>query len=157
MLGAAVGAVVVAAAGCSASSLDPTSDDPTITPTSSPSADGEPAAVDDTALVGAVLAALAVAHRSARADARAHQEVAATLRPFERLHLVHARELGDLPRSTNGVGPSASPAQALARLGRREERLQRTLVEAATSAGSGALAQTLASMAGAVAQLRTTL
>lgn len=169
MLAGSLGVVVVGAAGCSLDSLDPTSEDPTFTPTSGPSASGsdavtptspaeEPDAVDDTGLVEEVLTALALAHRTARANARQHPETAASLRPFEALHQAHGDELGGLPRTTGRVtSPGDSPAQALARVDRSEARLQRTLVGAAGSAGSGALAQTFASMAAAVAQLRTTL
>lgn len=161
--------VVAGAAGCSLDSLDPTSEDPILTPTSGPSATGsdavtpttpaeEPDAVDDASLVEEVLAAVALAHRTARANARLHPETAAALRPFEALHQLHGDELGGLPRTTGRVtAPGDSPAQVLARVGRGEARLQRTLVAAAGSAGSGALAQTFASMAAAVAQLRTTL
>lgn len=151
----AVGAV---GAGCSSDALDPSSPDPTLTPTSGASSATEERPDDDAGLVAEVLGALALAHRTARANARAHPEVAPVLRPFERLHATHARELGDLPRTTGRVtARGGAPAQVRARVERTEARLQQTLVEAATTASSGALAQTFASMAAGVAQLRTTL
>ncbi|MDO9455392.1 hypothetical protein [Nocardioides sp.] len=170
LLGGTVGAAVLGTAGCSLGSLDPTSDDPTITPTSGPSSSSSssgatatapaevPTAVDDAAVVSEVLAAIALAHRTARANIRAHRDLAGRLRPIEALHQTHADELGDLPRTTGRVSdPGETPAQAMARVDRGEARLQRVLVGAATSVASGALAQTLASMAAGVAQLRTTL
>jgi hypothetical protein len=168
MLGGALVAVAAGAAGCSLDSLDPSSQDPTYTPTSGPSTstgaggtNGPPTqepGADDTALVAEVLTALALAHRSARANARLHPQVAGALRPFEALHQTHGDELGKLPRTTGPIAdPRDSPAEVLVRVARGEARLQRTLVEAATSAGSGALAQSFASMAASVAQLRTTL
>lgn len=159
-----VGALLLSTAGCSLDDLDPTSEDPTAEPLGPPDATAsdeptaEPEEPDDSALVTEVLAALALAHRTARAGARFHRGVAPTLRRFEELHATHAAELGDLPRTTGRVAdPAESDAAALARVDRTEARLQRTLVVAATAAGSGALAQTLASMAAGTAQLRTTL
>ncbi|MFB9313788.1 hypothetical protein [Nocardioides plantarum] len=167
LLGASAGLVALGAAGCSLDSLDPTADDPTITPTTaaagsptdgSASPTGADDGADDGALVESVLAAIAAAHRTARGTRRVHRGLTTALRRAESLHLAHAEELGGLPAAT---GPATRPGetanQALVRVDRGEGRLQRTLVDAAGSAGSGALAQTLASMAAAVAQLRTTL
>ena len=168
LLGASAGLVALGTAGCSLDSLDPSSDDPTTTPTggTTTSAGTSPAGPDspppgpddDGALVADVLAAIAVAHRTARGTRRAHRGLATVLRPAEALHLAHAEELGGLPTATGrATRAGESTNQALARVARGEARLQRVLVAAAGSAGSGALAQTLASMAAAVAQLRTTL
>jgi hypothetical protein len=160
---------VTVAAGCSTDALDPDPDDPTLTPSSSASATasegtgeseapGPGADPDDAALVTGVLGALAAAHRTARVNARAHPEVAPVLRRLADLHETHAAELGDLPRARGRVtAPGESPAQVRARVDRSESDLQRTLTDAATSAGSGALALTFASMAVGVAQARTTL
>ncbi|MCW2815460.1 MAG: hypothetical protein JWN84_2915 [Nocardioides sp.] len=165
LLGGVVATTATASTACSLDSLDPSPDDPTITPTSGPGSTddptapaAEPAADDDEGLVGEVLAAIALAHRTARANARQHPGLAPVLRPFETLHTTHADELGDLPASTGRVADRReSRTQVLARVDRSETVLQRTLVGAARSAGSGALAQTFASMAAGVAQLRTTL
>jgi hypothetical protein len=168
LLGTSAGLIALGAAGCSLDSLDPTSDDPTITPTSGASPSGSTSAgatdtpsdvpPDDAALVTKVLAAIALAHRTARGTRRAHRDLTTVLRRVEALHRAHADELGDMPAATGRVTRSGeTSARALARVDRAEGRLQRTLVDAATAAGSGALAQTLASMAAAVAQVRTTL
>lgn len=160
LAGSVAGAAVVA--GCTGDALDPDPQDPTLTPSSGAASPGDvtarPEPDDDAGLVAEVLAGLAVAHRTARANARVHPDLAPVLRRFERLHTTHAAELGDLPRATGRVSAAAeSPAQVRARVERTEAALQRVLVDAATAAGSGALAQTFASMAAGVAQLRTTL
>lgn len=165
LLGGVVATTAAASAACSLDSLDPSPADPTITPTTGPGPTDdptapavEPAADDDAGLVAEVLAATALAHRTARANARQHPGLAPVLRRLEALHTAHADELGDLPATTGRVAdPRESRARVLARVDRSEARLQRTLVGAARSAGSGALAQTFASMAAGVAQLRTTL
>jgi hypothetical protein len=166
LLGVSAGLVALGTTGCSFDSLDPTSDDPTITPTGASSGstatpatdDPADAPVDDAALVADVLAAIALAHRTARDTRRAHRGLATTLRRVETLHRDHADELGVMPTATGRVTRSGeTAARALARVDRAEGRLQRTLVDAAAAAGSGALAQTLASMAAAVVQVRTTL
>lgn len=166
LLGGSVGAALVGAAGCD--TLDPTSADPTFTPTTTPRGGAatatptepadDPAADDDTALVAEVASAIALAHRTAKANARLHPQLAGALRPFERLHRTHGDELGGLPATDGRVAARGeSRQQVLARIDRREAELQRVLVGAATAAGSGALARTFASMAAGVAQLRPTL
>lgn len=161
-LGIVLGSGAAGVAGCSLDSLDPGSDDPTFTPSSGVSPSGGPATgsgdVDDAALVAEVLAAIALAHRTARANARAHPQLAAVLSPFEDLHAAHGAELGTLPSSKGRVtAPNEDDAAVRARVGRAEQLLQRRLVAASGVAVSGPLALTFASMAGAVAQLRTTL
>ncbi|MEO9324864.1 hypothetical protein ABFT23_15325 [Nocardioides sp. C4-1] len=165
-LGAVLAAGAAGAAGCSLDSLDPTSDDPTMTPSSGVSTsgtapgDGSPASDggDDAALVGEVLSAIALAHRTARANVRVHPQLTDLLRPFETLHAAHGAELGTLPTTTGRVSARGEDDAAVrARIGRTEQLLQRRLVAAAGVADSGPLALTFASMAGAVAQLRTTL
>lgn len=167
LLGGSAGLAVVGVVGLSgcSDSLDPSSDDPTITPsrdssdapttTGGAAPDDEP---DDAALVAEVLGAIALAHRTARGTGRAQRSLTRTLRRVEALHVVHADELGGLPAATGQVTRAGdTPAQALARVDRAEQGLQQRLVDAATAAGSGALALTFASMAAAVAQVRTTL
>jgi hypothetical protein len=164
---AVLGAALLGVAGCSLDDLDPTSDDPTFTPSSGASASGttrtepaddpaDPGAADDAVLVEGVLAALALAHRTARSNARTHADLAPSLLRLVKLHTTHADELGPMPRSRGRVVDAAeTPEQVLARVDGAEGRLQQALVEAALAASSGALAQTLASMAAATAQLRS--
>lgn len=166
---AGTGVAVAGLAGCSFDSLDPTDDDPTTGPTggtSDSATAGTPSGPDDQpddqpddeALVAEVLSALALAHRTALGNRRAHRDLAGRLRRAEALHLAHAEELGDLPAATGQVTRAGeTSAQALVRVDRAEAGLQRFLVAAAGAAGSGALAQTFASMAAGTAQLRTTL
>lgn len=162
-LGVMLAAGAAGAAGCSLDSLDPTSDDPTMTPSSGVSTSGTTPGDgsdgdDDAALVAEVLSAIALAHRTARANARAHPQLTGLLRPFETLHAAHGAELGTLPATTGRVSArDEDDAAVRARIRRTEQLLQRRLVAAAGVADSGPLALTFASMAGAVAQLRTTL
>lgn len=156
-----LGALVLGgAAGCSFGSLDPTPDDPTYTPTSAPTgattAPTTTATDPDAALVDAVLVALATAHRTARENARLHPGLRARLQPLEALHRRHARELGELPRTTGVVAARQdSREQALARVDDAEDELDRGLQRAAVQADSGALALLLASMAASLAQHRS--
>ncbi|WP_139982101.1 hypothetical protein [Nocardioides litoris] len=156
-----LGASLLGVAGCSLD-LDPTTDDPTIAPSGGPGSPVGTGAVpepdDDADLVASVLGALAVAHRTARVNARRHPDLARRLRPLERLHATHAAELGRLPSASGVVADAGEDdAAVLARVGRAEARLERSLADAALEAASGALAQTLAAMAAGTAQLRTTL
>lgn len=152
-----MGVVGVLAAGCTAD-LDPTSDDPTLTPSGSPTtASATPGQeVDsDVAVLDAAAEAVSQAHHLVRRHLRRYPGQRAVLAPLERLHRVHARELGGLrPVTGGGTVPSV---QVLGRVAREEAALQRTLTRRATEARSGALALLLASMAAGVAQHRTTL
>ncbi|WP_167736667.1 hypothetical protein [Nocardioides sp. 1609] len=163
---ALVGVTVLGTAGCSIGSLDPSSEDPTITPTTSPSDGSDPdpggtGATDvdtDSALVEEALLALSVAHRTAQANARAHPPLADALAPLVRLHRAHAGELGG-PRPTSGrvaVG-RGSVQRARRRVALAEETLEQALAGLAVQADSGALARLLASMAASVAQHRSVL
>jgi hypothetical protein len=155
-----LGAALLGTAGCSrdpAGSSVPT-DRAGAASTSSPEPSVPPEEAIDEALVTEVLGALAVAHRTATTNARLHPGLAARLRPLQRLHQAHARELGDLPRSTGRVAdPGESDAAALDRVVRAETALQRVLVAAAVAAESGPLAQTMAAMAAGTAQHRVAL
>ncbi len=167
---AAIGTAVATAvglaltgAGCSFGSLDPTSEDPTLTPSdgASPTDNGTDTGVDadaDTALLEAAALAVSSAHHAVRTNLRLHPDLDGVLRPLERLHRTHARELGGLQEVTGSAAdPAEAPRQVLARIAKVEAGLQRALVRDATRAESGALALLLASVAAAVAQRGTTL
>lgn len=120
-----------------------------VTPTA-PAVDGDSALVREIAAAIAAVSALAVATgESVPALARVGTHLA-------RLHDAHLERLGGAETPDPPAVPTARRA-ALARLLQSEARLQDRLVAAAGEAGSGGLAQVLASMAAAVAQQRAVL
>ncbi|QCW51283.1 hypothetical protein FE634_14290 [Nocardioides dongxiaopingii] len=165
---AVVGVTVLGTAGCSIGSLDPSSGDPTITPTTSPSDGAVPDpggsgsadtdADTDAALVEQAALALSVAHRTAQTNARAHPPLAEALAPLVRLHRAHAGELGGLRPTSGRFAVGGEPVRrARRRVAVAEETLEQALVGLAVRADSGALARLLASMAASVAQHRSVL
>jgi hypothetical protein len=153
-----LGAALLGTAGCAAGP-DDTAGSPAAASATTSSEPTAPTGQDpDEALVDEALTALATAHRTAATNARLHPALAARLRPLQRLHLAHARELGDLPRTSGRVADAGeSDAAALDRVLRAETELQRVLVATAVAAASGPLAQTLAAMAAGTAQHRAVL
>ncbi len=163
---AVVGVTVLGTAGCSIGSLDPSSGDPTITPTMSPSDGAVPDpggsestdAATDAALVEQAALALSVAHQTAQTNARAHPPLAEALAPLVRLHRAHAGELGGLRPTSGRFAVGGEPVRrARRRVAVAEETLEQALVGLAVRADSGALARLLASMAASVAQHRSVL
>lgn len=114
----------------------------------------EPAVDADSGLVEEVTSALAGALGTASATGRAHPPLRPLSRDLVALHRRHGDELGGLPPAEPAGRPPRQEAAARAALLAAEERLERRLVQAALAAESGALAQTFASMAAAVAQRR---
>lgn len=128
-------------------------DDPGVSGEVSPTA---PAVDDDSALVSEVAAAIAAVAALATATGTTVPALARVGAHLARLHEAHLERLG----GAEAPDPPAVPATrraALARLLQAEVRLQDRLVAAAGEAGSGGLAQVLASMAAAVAQQRAVL
>lgn len=154
LLTGGLGVLAVVVGGCEAAEdLLGAGDDPrdggSVTPTAPPAdADG--------VLVSEVAAALAAAGALALATSTTTPTLARTGARLARLHEGHARDLGWSGTAPPPRVPSA-PAAAARRLWQAEQRLQQRLVSAAMAAESGALAQTLASMAAAVAQQRAVL
>ena len=119
--------------------------------------DADPDADPDTALVEVVLRQLSTAHHVVRENRRANPALSERLRPIERLHAVHAAELGTLQALTTTVPDAGGRSAVLKRVAGTEQQLERRLVRGSVEARSGALAQLLASMAAAVTQVRTAL
>lgn len=147
-------ATLVALAGCDAvdgilgGDQDPGGSGP-VTPTA-------PAVDADSALVTEVAGAIAAVGALATATGAAVPALARIGTHLARIHEAHVDRLG----GAEPVEPPAVPAAratALQRLMLAEARLQDRLVEAAGQAGSGGLAQVLASMAAALAQQRAAL
>lgn len=162
----ALGGSLVAVLGTSACGLwSPDGDDAAPIAGAAAPSPGAPAATvtvpgpdADAELVTDVLRQLSITHRVVRENRQAHRALDETLRPLERLHEAHARELGDLvPATGPAADPDETPEIALARVSTAETRLQRRLARATIAAESGALAQLLASMTAAVAQERARL
>lgn len=135
-----IAATAVLVAGCDA--LPGATSDPT------PSAPS-PAISGDDALTARVREDLAESAALAAAIARRVPGLDGLAGPFVALHRAHGALLGDLP---DVAAPRIRRKQARRDLLRRERRLQDQLVQAAVAAESGALAQSLAAMAAAVAQ-----
>ncbi|WP_340539355.1 hypothetical protein [Nocardioides sp. GXZ039] len=162
---ALIGAAALTTAGCSFGSLDPDAEDPTYTPTSTPSesaagpATTEPQPADPDAEVASQAAVeLLTAQQVAKETAKAYPALADRLDPIARLHRAQAGELGGGQVTTVVVIEQGEPrAKVLRRIERSEQALQEHLVAAALAADSGALARLLASMAAATAQHRETL
>lgn len=114
----------------------------------------EPASDADSDLVERVTDDLAEAAALAAATGRAFPSLRPLTGPLASLHRAHGTELGGLPDPATRSRPDGPASRARAALLAAEERLQRRLVQASVAAESGALAQTLASMAAAVAQRR---
>lgn len=115
-----------------------------------------PAVDADSDLVATVLDEVTAAAALATAVGTTIPALASVGTRLARLHEAHASELGGAEQADAPVVPKGRAA-ALRQLARAEARLQDRLVEAAGTAGSGALAQVLASMAAAVAQQRAVL
>lgn len=146
------GGSAVALAGCDALDQvlgDDGPDEPGVSPTAPP--------VDaDSTLVGDVARAIAVAAALATATGTA---VPALARPALRLTRLHEAHAAELQSTTTADQPAVTGDRSAARaaLLQSEADLQDRLVDAARSAGSGALAQLFASMAAGVAQQRAAL
>lgn len=150
----AVAGSALALTGCdSVADLLEGDDEPGVSGAVTPTA---PAVDADSDLVAGVLDAVAAAAALATAVGTTVPALAPVATRFARLHAAHVEELGGTEPADSPVVPSARPA-ALRRLARTERRLQDRLVQAAGEAESGALAQVLAAMAAAVAQLRVGL
>lgn len=110
----------------------------------------------DEALIDQVTTALALAAALGEATSARFRRLRRLSRPFVTLHESHGTMLGGLPQVEP---PSVRPRLGKARsaLLSSERRLQQTLVRSAMAAESGALAQTFASMAAAVAQQRAVI
>jgi hypothetical protein len=125
-----------------------------------PDATGDPVEATDPAvdadgdLSASVATDLAEAAAYAGATAAAFSGLAPLADGFRRLHEAHARMLGGSPQVPSPSAPTGPRSRARAELLTAEEGLQQRLSHAAVQAGSGALAQTFASMAAAVAQRR---
>lgn len=117
-------------------------------PTTEPAVDADAALTDDVTLALAEAAALAAATADGFAALAAESE------EFRSLHEAHGRMLGGLP-TVDPPDVAGRRQRARRDLLSHESRLQQRLVDASVDAGSGSLAQTLAAMAAAVAQLRT--
>jgi hypothetical protein len=149
VLAATAGTAALVAAGC-----DQLSTGPTDTTSSGAVPTTEPAVDADGELTDQVTLALAEAAAVAGATAAGFAALAPAGEEFLRLHEAHGRLLGGLP----DVGEPDVPGRrkrARRALLTTESRLQQELVDASMNAGSGALAQTFAAMAAAVAQLHT--
>lgn len=105
----------------------------------------------DQALVERVLSDLEAASRLAGAVAAAFPRLARPMRSLRRVHDAHIAALGG-ERPTGHGAAHGDAAAALGRVRRREQRLQRRLVDASVSAESGRLARLLASMSAATSQ-----
>ena len=122
-------------------------------PAPSAGTDGTDGTRRDAALVDDVLDELATATGVVLAAQRGARRLRADLRPLLVLHGEHVRLLGArLPVEPPDAGGRRSARERLAAVRRREQRLERVLLEAAVAADSGPLARLLASMAAAVAQ-----
>ncbi len=147
--GGALGATALGLSGCDV--LDDVlggDDDPGVSGAVTPTA---PAIDDDSRLVGDIAAALAAASALATVVGTTAPALARSASRLSRMHEAHLVDLG-------GADPAPAPdfsggkARGLRVLRASETDLQQRLVEGAERAGSGALAQVLASMAAAVAQ-----
>lgn len=134
---------VLAVAGCDLGGADPAPGAPSTTPPADP----------DAALVDDVLAELSSAADLADAVGSRFPRLTETMTALRRLHEAHIAALDGTPATDTGAVrvPATAPA-ALVTVRRREQRLQRRLVEAAVAAESGPLARLLASMSAAVSQ-----
>lgn len=123
-------------------------DDPGVSGEVTPTA---PAADDDSTLVEGVLAAISTTGALAEATAAALPGLRLAAR-LARTHEAHAAELGG---AVSAPEPTVAADRASARtaLLTAEAELQARLVDAARQAGSGGLAQVLASMAAALGQV----
>ena len=119
----------------------------------SPSAGEDP----DRSLVDGVLAELAAAQQLVATTRREFPGLADALAPLQRLHAQHARALDGPAQPPRRPAVPGSAGQARRRVRAAEERLQRSLTDAAVQAASGDLAALLAAMAAAVAQQRVAL
>jgi hypothetical protein len=150
---AATGSAALVGTGCEAveSSGDPGttgagSPSGSSAPTSEPTEDADERLVAD--VVDAIAGTLAVvtgAGRGRRSLERGLTEVA-------RVHRAHLAELSAGRAPSRRVRVAGDDRQAVARVRRAEQVLQRRLADAAVDAASGGLAALLASMSAAVAQ-----
>lgn len=146
-----LGGAVLATAGCDP--LDGVGDGDDGQGASAGTATPPPSRDHDKDLLDQVGAAVAGAAALARAVGAAHPRLSPVARQLVRLHEAH---LDRLSWSGPSVGtPKQAPTARSLRAS--ESTLQATLAAAAQRAASGALAQTFASMAAAVAQHRTVL
>lgn len=111
----------------------------------------------DGAVVEAAAAALAGHRFLVSVAARGRAKVTGMARLWDDLMAAHLAALGqaDLEATVDVVLPSGDATAAFRAINGSATRLQKTLADQALAATSGQLAQSLASMAAAVAQLRT--
>lgn len=133
-----------AVAGCD---LDPSTGD----------ADGsQRAAVNpDVRLVRDVLAEVAAVSALVSSVGAAHPPLGEPMAALGRLHDAQAAALDAAPSTASATSPGptfADPAAALRAVQRREQRLEKRLVDWSVAARSGALARLLAAMSAGVAQ-----
>jgi hypothetical protein len=150
-LGAALGAVLLAA--CDVDDLRPPDDDATPVPSPTPGATETPEPDDDVTLAEEAGYDVAVAMVAVEAARRRFPRLRARLQPLVRMHRAHLRVL-DAPEDRSIPAPDvgATPAEALERVRLAEQTLQQSLVDAAVEAQSGALARLLASTSASVSQ-----
>lgn len=114
----------------------------------------------DEALLDDVRRQVAARTTLAEQTATLHVGLATALAPVIELHRAHAKALGPTTGATDSTGPLVVPPDAnaaLALVRAQEAALQTELTSAASSAASGPLARTIASMAAAVAMHLATL
>ena len=148
-----IGGASIGLAGCDVIDDALGGDDPGSGGATAPPADADSTLVDRTLLLLTTNAVLA------RSMAGAHPELSARCSRFARLLDAHGAELtedGTTPQAppTAGSAVPGSRVKALRVLDDAEGTVENNLIDAAQEATSGALAQTLASMAAAYAQHR---
>ncbi len=98
--------------------------------------DTDPDTDPDVALVEVVLRQLTTAHHVVRENRRANPGLSARLRPIERLHAVHAAELGGLRALTTTVPDAGGRSAVLEAGGGTEQQLERRLVRGSVEAAA---------------------
>lgn len=148
MLAGAVGLVAITA--CDTDDLRPPKDDAQSSAATSPTPSTSAATDPDTLLVDRVNTAIIGASLTVAAARRLPR----LRRPLASLQSTHLAHLAALDGELEGPQPPrpTSAAAALRNVRAGEQRLQRTLVDAALEARSGALARLLASMSASVSQ-----
>jgi hypothetical protein len=150
---AATGSVAVVGAGCEAVV---SSGGPGATGTGSPSGSSaptsEPTEGADERLVADVVDAIAATLGVVTGAGRGRRALERELTEVVRLHRAHLAELSAGRAPSRRVRVAGDDRQAVARVRRAEQVLQRRLADAAVDAASGGLAALLASMSAAVAQ-----
>jgi hypothetical protein len=150
-LGGGLGVLLLAA--CDVDDLRPPEDDTTPVPSPTPGTTETPQPDADVTLAEEAGYDMAVALVAVEAARRRFPRLRARLQPLVRMHRAHLR-LIDAPEDRSIPAPDigATPAEALDRVRLAEQTLQKTLVDSAVDAQSGALARLLASTSASVSQ-----